>query len=65
MLPEYNPDPTHVRALLEKAGLSQRRAAKVLLVSDRTMRHWCAGTVKIPYTAQLALHLVILLSKPY
>jgi len=63
ILPEYNPDPNHVRALLDEAGLSQRKAAKLLKIADRTMRHWCAGNVDIPYPSLLALYLLVLLSK--
>lgn len=48
-------DPDYIRKLLEKAGISQREAARRLNVSDRTMRHWCAGTAPIPYSAQFAL----------
>lgn len=48
-------DPEYVRELLDKAGLSQRAAARTLGVGDRTVRHWCAGTLAIPYTAQFAL----------
>lgn len=53
---EHRPnDPDYVRELLTKAGISQREAARRLGVTDRTMRHWCAGTAPIPYTAQYAL----------
>jgi DNA-binding transcriptional regulator YiaG len=48
-------DPDYVRELLGKAEISQREAARRLGVTDRTMRHWCAGTMPIPYTAQFAL----------
>lgn len=52
---KHNPDPAYVRELLSRAGLSQRHAAKLLGVNDRTMRFWCSGQVDIPYTAQFAL----------
>jgi DNA-binding transcriptional regulator YiaG len=52
---KHNPDPNYVRELLAKAGISQREAARRLGVQDRTVRHWCAGTAKIPYTAQYTL----------
>ncbi len=60
-LPEYNPSPDNVRALLERADLSQRGAARALLINARTVRYWCAGDVDIPYTAQLALEFIVYL----
>lgn len=32
-----------LRALLQRAGLSQRAAARMLNVEERLMRQWCAG----------------------
>jgi transcriptional regulator with XRE-family HTH domain len=39
-------DADRLRALLDRAGLSQRAAAKLLHVEERTMRQWCAGQGK-------------------
>lgn len=47
-------DAEYVRKLIERAGVSQREAARILGVTDRSMRNWCAGE-PIPYTAQFAL----------
>lgn len=37
-----------LRELLAKAALSQRAAARLLNVEERTMRYWCAGQVQPP-----------------
>jgi hypothetical protein len=52
---KHNPDPDYVRKLLDRAGVSQREAARILGVTDRAMRYWCSGDQPIPYTAQFAL----------
>lgn len=55
---KHKPSPAYVRKLLDRAGLSQREAARILGVTDRTMRFWCSDdpdAAKIPYTAQFAL----------
>lgn len=63
MLPKNDPSPDRVRALLEKAGLSQRKAAKILGINPRTMRHYCAGSLPTPYSIQLSLVLIGILRK--
>lgn len=45
---------TQLRALLDKAGLSQRGAAKQLGIDERTMRRYCAGET-MPRTVEYAL----------
>lgn len=55
---KHNPDPAYVRKLLDRAGLSQREAARILGVTDRAMRFWCSDdkdAPDIPYTVQFAL----------
>jgi len=47
--------PTQLRKLLEKAGLSQRGAAKMLEIDERTMRYYAAGTYPIPRSIEIAL----------
>jgi plasmid maintenance system antidote protein VapI len=43
---------------IERAGMSQRGAAKALEINERTMRKYVAGDSKIPKTVELAmLHL--------
>src|SRR5689334_11205949 len=45
-----------LRALLTRAGLSQRAAARLLNVEERTMRQWCAGQGKPPASVFRALN---------
>jgi len=50
---------TELRDLLGRANLSQRGAAKVLDIDERTMRRYCAGQIQTPVVVELALkHLV-------
>ena len=56
----YNPDPVYIRTLLEKAGLSQRKTARILGVSERMMRYYLVHTDDpnyrpMPYTVQFAI----------
>ncbi|HCF5748070.1 TPA: hypothetical protein NIH25_005274 [Pseudomonas aeruginosa] len=56
----HNPDPRYLRGLLKRAGISQRRAAELLGLSDRVMRYYLSEDVKegyrpAPYTVQFAL----------
>ena len=56
----HNPDPTYLRGLLDKAGLSQRKAAHMLGVSERMMRYYLvhsddANYRPMPYTVQFCL----------
>lgn len=56
----HNPNPTYIRALLEKAGLSQRKTAHLLGVSERMMRYYLVATDDpnyrpMPYTVQFAI----------
>lgn len=44
-----------IRALIERANLSQRQAARELDVEERSVRHWCSGTRDVPRFAILAL----------
>ena len=48
-------DADSLRALLERAGLSQRAAARILNVEERTMRQWCAGRGAPPASVFRAL----------
>jgi transcriptional regulator with XRE-family HTH domain len=49
-------DADRLRALIKRAGLSQRAAATLLNVEERTMRHWCAGQGKPPASVFRALN---------
>lgn len=55
----HNPDPRYLRRLLEKAGVSQRQAARLLGISDRVMRYYLseasASFRPAPYAVQFAL----------
>lgn len=44
-----------LQRLLDRAGLSQRGAAKALEINERTMRKYVSGDSKIPKTVELAL----------
>ncbi|WLF84819.1 DNA-binding transcriptional regulator [Moraxella sp. ZY210820] len=60
----HNPDPTYIRALLEKAGLSQRKTAHILGVSERMMRYYLVRTDDpnyrpMPYTVQFAIECLV------
>ena len=56
---KYNPDPIYLRSLVEQSGLSQRKAAKVIGVSERVMRNYLSlnpnGHAKCPYPVQFCL----------
>ncbi len=57
---EHNPDPLYLRKLIEKAGVSQREAARRCGVDERTMRRYLAdidskSRLKCPYPIQFCL----------
>lgn len=52
--------PGEVRNALSVAGLSQRGAAKILEIDERTMRYYCAGTHPVPRAVQFALYYLVL-----
>ena len=52
---QRNSSPEYLRALLVRAGLSQRAAARALGVGERTMRDWVLGKSRMPYPAQYVL----------
>jgi plasmid maintenance system antidote protein VapI len=43
-----------LQRLLDRAGISQRGAAKALEINERTMRKYVAGDAVIPRTVELA-----------
>ena len=55
----YNPSPVYLRSLIEQTGLSQRKAAKVIGVSERVMRNYLSlnpnDHTKCPYPVQYCL----------
>jgi hypothetical protein len=52
------PESDQVRELIERAGLSQRAAARELEINERTMRGYCAGE-KVPRVVMLALERLV------
>ncbi len=51
-------DADYVRDLLERAKLSQRAAARLLGINERTMRYYCSGEQPVPYLVQYALEML-------
>jgi transcriptional regulator with XRE-family HTH domain len=52
----YAMTPAQLRQLLKKSGLSQVEAARLIDVTDRTMRRYLSGEIKpIPRVVELAL----------
>lgn len=49
-----------IRALLERHGCTQREAAKLLHVDERTMRKWCCGEREMPWAAGELLRRLLL-----
>jgi transcriptional regulator with XRE-family HTH domain len=44
-----------LQRLLDRAGLSQRGAAKALGINERTMRKYVAGDAEVPKVVELAI----------
>jgi transcriptional regulator with XRE-family HTH domain len=44
-----------LQKLLDRAGLSQRGAAKALGIDERTMRRYVAGDAEVPKVVELAI----------
>ena len=57
----HNPSPESLRALLAKACVSQRQAARLIGVDERTMRSYLSDSAAVarssraPYAVQFAL----------
>lgn len=57
---DHNPDPEYLRGLIERAGLSQREAARRIGIGERIMRMYLAPRTAAtaqtaPYPVQYAL----------
>lgn len=55
---QYNPDPTYLRSLIARSGLSQRQCAFRIGIGERTMRQYLATSGRqdaAPYAVQFAL----------
>lgn len=48
-----------LQKLLDRAGLSQRGAAKAIGISERQMRRYVAGEADVPLVVEFALRWVI------
>lgn len=60
---QYNADPVYLRSLIERAGLSQRAAAKRIGVGERAMRSYLSDRSNVtaqpaPYPVQYALEML-------
>jgi len=51
-------DTDYLRELLAAAGLSQRGAAKVLGIAERSMRYKCTGDMNLEYSEQFLLETI-------
>ncbi len=51
-------DPEYLRELLSASNLSQRAAARLLDVDDRTMRNYASGKSAMPYSVQFCLEVL-------
>jgi hypothetical protein len=65
----HTPDPTYLRSLLDRAGVTQSQAAELLGVSPRMMRYYLAeeGSTQhraAPYLVQFGLECLARTSKP-
>lgn len=57
---KYNPDPAYLRQLIDEAGLSQRKAAHTIGITERVMRYYLITSDAkdyrpAPYVVQFAL----------
>ncbi len=50
--------PAEFRGALDRLGLSQVRAAKLLGVHDKAARNWAAGRNKVPHAVATLLRLM-------
>ena len=51
--------PAEFRAALDRLGLSQVGAARLLGYGGRTAQHWAAGTAEIPPAVAILLRLLL------
>jgi len=54
---KHNPSPEYLRELIERAGVSQRGAARLLGISERPMRRYLSkkDRERAPYLVQFGL----------
>lgn len=66
---KHNPNPAYLRALIDRAGLSQREAARRIGISDRLLRMYLADrsaatAQEAPYPVQFALENLVRQERP-
>lgn len=52
---QHDPRPEYLRALVERAGITQRETARRIGISDRLLRHYLHGSREAPYPVQYAM----------
>ncbi|MDX8400821.1 MAG: helix-turn-helix domain-containing protein [Gallionellaceae bacterium] len=55
---KHQPSADNIRALISGAGLSQRGAARLIGINERTMRKYCKDG-RYPYLVQFALECLV------
>ena len=51
----YNDDPAYLRTLLDRAGIGTRKAAELIGINNRELRHYLNGNKSHPYGVQYCL----------
>lgn len=54
----HRSDPNYLRELLAAANLSQRAAARLIGIDERSMRNYASGKREIPYVLQYCLEVL-------
>ena len=57
---EYNPDPAYMSDLVNSTGLTRGELAKLLGISDRSIRQWMSGDRRFSYMAQFCVECLVL-----
>lgn len=57
----HNQDPEYFTQLVESTGLSVIKLAKVVGHDERSIRRWCKGERKFPYSIQYVLEVIVLM----
>ena len=52
---QYNTDPAYLRSLLDKEGIGTRKAAELIGINNRELRHYLQGNKAHPYGVQFCL----------
>lgn len=57
--------PEELKNILAEIGSSQRQAARILRINERTIRRYIAGDLAVPTTVKLALYWILDGSRKY